>query len=61
MAEKWIQKAKIRKGGLHRALGISMGKKIPVEEMEEASHKGGKLGKMANLAMTFRKFKKRGK
>lgn len=61
MAEKWIQKAKIRKGRYHRALGIPMDKKIPVEQMEEDIHKGGSMGKMANLAMTFRKFKRRGK
>ena len=45
--KKWIQKAKIKKG-----------KKIPVSKLKAAAKKGGKLGKRANLALTFRKMRK---
>ena len=43
----WIQKANIKKG-----------KKIPLSKLKSAAKKGGKLGKRANLALTFRKMRK---
>ena len=38
--DKWIQKSGVdkNKGGLHRALGVSEGKKIPASKVEAASH-----------------------
>ena len=55
---KWIQKAKIKKGALRSQMGIKKGKKIPLSKLKAAAKKGGKLGKRANLALTFRKMKK---
>ena len=34
MANKWIQKADIEKGALHRALGVPQDKKIPDSKLE---------------------------
>ena len=55
---KWIQKAKIKKGALRSQMGIKKGKKIPLSRLKSAAKKGGKLGKRANLALTFRKMRK---
>jgi len=57
MAKQWIQKANLKKGALHKALGIPEGKKIPWDRLVAAAKKKGKLGRMARLAMTFRKMK----
>lgn len=57
MAEKWIQGANLKKGALHKALGIPEGQKIPYSRLVAAAKQKGKLGKMARLAMTFRKMK----
>jgi len=56
----WIQKAlaKHKEGTLHKALGVEMGKKIPMGKLEEAAKAKGKLGKRARLAMTLRNLKK---
>jgi hypothetical protein len=61
MAEKskWIQKAKIKKGALHKELGVPEGKKIPEKKLKAAAKKGGKEGKRANLAMTLKKLNKK--
>lgn len=45
----------IKKGGLHKSLGIPAGKKIPVAKIEKAEKKGGKVGKQAQLAENFSK------
>ena len=55
---KWIQKAKIKPGGLHKSLGIAAGKKIPKSQIAKAAKKGGKIGKQARLAQTFGKMRK---
>lgn len=56
MAEKkWMQNLKIKKGGLHRSLGIPEGKTIPYEQKVAASKKKGLVGKQARLALTFAK------
>lgn len=60
MAKKkknWIPK-NLKKGALHRELGIKEGKKIPVSKLKAAAKKGGTLGKRANLALTFRNLSK---
>ena len=54
---KWIQGAKIHKGGLHKSLGIPQGEKIPVSKIKAAASKGGKVGKQARLALAFRGMK----
>lgn len=59
MAKKWIQKAHLVKGALHRALGIPTSQKIPKGKIASASKKGGRLGKMARAAKTLGKLAKR--
>ncbi len=59
MAEKWIQKIKIKKGALHKELGVPEGKKIPAAKLKAAAKKGGKEGKRANLAITVGKLNKK--
>lgn len=54
-SKKWIQKAEIKKGGLHKALHVPEGKKIPYAKKVAAAKKGGKLGEMGRLALTFSK------
>lgn len=44
-------------GGLHKALGVPMKKKIPPAKIAAAKNKGGHVGKMANLAEVFAKFR----
>lgn len=58
MAEKWIQKAHIKKGALHKELGVPEGKKIPAKKLAVAAKKPGVEGKRARLAETFKKMKK---
>jgi hypothetical protein len=53
--EKWIQGADIKKGGLHKSLGIPQGQKIPKSTLEAAAQRPGKVGKQARLAETFAK------
>jgi len=48
-----------RKGALHKALHVPQGQKIPASKLNAAAKKGGKLGKMANLAKTLSGFKKK--
>ena len=55
---KWIQGMKMKKGALHKQMGIPAGKNIPISKLKAAAAKGGVLGKRANLALTFSKMKK---
>ena len=49
----------LRRGGLHRALGVPEGETIPKEKIEEASHsENAHLAHMANFAKTMGGFKK---
>lgn len=54
MAGKWIAGATKNKGGLHRALGVPLGKTIPAAKVNAAAKKGGKLGKQARLAQALK-------
>ena len=54
MAKNWIAGATKNKGGLHKSLGVPMGKKIPAAKVAAAAKKGGKVGKEARLAQTLR-------
>jgi len=58
MAKNWIKKAinPKHRGALHEALGVPEGEKIPQSKLDEAAKSGGRLGKMANLAKTLKKF-----
>lgn len=57
MAKKWIQEAIKHPGALHKQMHVPMGEKIPMEKLEKAAEKGGKLGKRARLALTLRRMK----
>ena len=56
--DKCIQGMNMKKGALHKQMGIAAGKKIPVSKLKAAAAKGGTLGKRASLALTFRGMKK---
>jgi len=58
-AARWIQKTHLKKGALHRQLGIPMGETIPIAVLKEASHVPGKIGRRARLALTLRGLRKR--
>ncbi len=49
---------KLRKGGLHRALGVAEGEKIPAAKLEAARNsKNEHVRKMANFAHTMKSWK----
>jgi hypothetical protein len=49
----------MRKGGLHRALGVPEGENIPASKVEAASHsENAHVAHMANFAKTLKGFKK---
>jgi hypothetical protein len=54
--KRWIQKAHLKEGALHKQLHIKAGRKIPVARLRAAVKKGGKLGKRAQFALNARKF-----
>lgn len=45
----------MKKGALHKEMGIPMGKKIPAKKLQAAAKKPGKLGKRARVAETLKK------
>ncbi len=56
MAKNWIAGATKNKGGLHRALGVPEGKKIPPGKMAKAAKSGSpKVKKEVSLAKTLAK------
>jgi hypothetical protein len=57
--EKWIQGMHMKKGALHKELGVPEGKKIPEKKLKAAEKKGGKEGKRAHLAETLKSFHKK--
>lgn len=49
----------LKKGGLHRALGVPEGEKIPAEKLEQARNSSNEhIRHMANFAHTLGTFKK---
>lgn len=57
--DNWIAGAVKNKGGLHRALGVRTGEKIPEKKLEKAEHsKNPRVKKEADLAKTLKGFKK---
>lgn len=54
--DRWIQHAIRHVGSLHKSLGISPKKKIPLSTLHAAAKRGGVMAKRANLALTLRKF-----
>ena len=58
MGANWIAKATENKGGLHRALGIKEGQKIPADKLAKAKKSPNEhIRKMADLASTLKTFK----
>lgn len=56
--KKWIQGTHLKKGALHRDLGVPEGQDIPEEKLREATHSKDKtVARRANLAMTMKGFK----
>jgi len=54
----WIKAATENKGGLHRALGVPEGKKIPASKLAKAAKsKNPKVRKEAALAKTLARFR----
>jgi len=59
MAEKFIQKMHMKKGALHKSLGVPEGKKIPEKKLVKAEHsKNPTLRRRAILAETLKGLKK---
>jgi hypothetical protein len=62
MAEKkkWIQEMHMKKGALHKELGVKEGKKIPEKKLKKAEHsKNPTTKKRAVLAETLKKVSKK--
>jgi len=58
MVKKWIQAAHIKKGALHKELGVPAGKKIPEKKLKAAAHSKNPVErKRAVLAETFAKMR----
>lgn len=57
--DKFIQKMHMKKGALHKELGIPEDKKIPEKKLNVAAKKPGVEGKRARLAKTLASFKKK--
>ena len=56
IGSNWIKSAIKHPGGLHKALHVPMGLKIPTEKIIKATHsQSPRIRKMANLANTFKK------
>jgi len=59
MAKKWIQEMHMKKGALHKDLGVPAGKKIPDKKIKKAEHsKSPTVAKRARLAETLKKLHK---
>lgn len=55
MAKKWIQDMHMKKGALHRDLGVKAGHKIPESKIKKAEHSKNKtVAKRARLAETLK-------
>lgn len=53
---KWIPK-NLKKGALHRDLGVAPGEPIPAGKIAAAAKGGGKTAQRARLALTFAKMR----
>lgn len=53
---KWIQGVNMKKGALHKALGVPITQKIPQDKIQKALHSSSSLmRKRANLAKNLQK------
>lgn len=58
--KKWIQKMHMKKGALHKELGVPAGKDIPKSKLKKATKsKNPTLKKRAVLAETLSKMRKK--
>ena len=55
----WIGKIGMKKGALHREMGIPEGQKIPKKKLAKAAKAKGELGYRARLAEELAGFRKR--
>jgi hypothetical protein len=56
----WISKMHMKKGALHKTLGVPEGEKIPAKKLKKAEHSKNPLTrKRAALAETLKGFKKK--
>lgn len=56
----WISQMGMKKGALHKSLGVPQGKKIPEKKIKKAEHsKNPKLKKRAILAETLSNLRKK--
>jgi hypothetical protein len=55
----WIQKVHLKKGQLHRDLGIPINEIIPLSVLASAARRTGHIGKRARLALNLRKLHRR--
>jgi hypothetical protein len=56
----WIASMNMKKGALHKELGVPAGKKIPAKKLKKAEHSKNPLErKRANLAETLGKLRKK--
>lgn len=52
--KKWIQAMKMKKGALHKDLGVPTGKKIPAKKLSKAMHSDNpRIARRARLARTL--------
>ena len=49
----------MKKGALHKKLGVPQGEKIPESKLKSAEKKSGKIGKEARLAETLKGLRKK--
>lgn len=60
MAKHWIDEIGMKKGALHRELGIPVGQKIPAKELSKAASSSNPLlAKRARLAETLKAMHKK--
>lgn len=57
--KKFIQKIGLKKGALHRDLGVPEGEKIPAAKLKAAAKKKGKIGQRARFAETLGALRKK--
>ena len=57
--DHWIQDAINKPGALRKSTHTPVGKDIPVSKLETLSHKPGKTGQRARLAITLREMNKK--
>ena len=55
----WIAGMHMKKGALHRELGVPQGQKIPKKKLAKAAKAKGELGYRARLAEELAGFRKR--